>query len=406
MANIDQHYGLPTGMFNGDEILPDPPTRNPSRGIETCGVVEAMFSYTTLGAVHGDVAFFDMAERIAFNALPAAWASPRGGDMWAHPYLQSVNEVQAIEADPHIWEHDDHWAETFGLQPTFGCCTANFNQGWPKLIKQAVMATPDGGAAVALLIPTNATLSDGGTVTVETTYPFEDIVRISCKPGRGKPSFPLQIRVPAWAKNASINGKRVAPGEFSHQTCAAAAAAAAVSSGGGVGSSSFLLELAPQIVLEEWAGDLNVDGEAPHTAYSVVRGPLLYSLPIEHDFIEYAHHYGSGDEASNDYFLTPGNDSVWNYALVVDPHDVTKGLRFVPGEPHAAGAAPFNRTGPLAIQVQARRVPKWSMFANSAAPPPQSPACGDGTSSCGPVETIMLVPHGYTELRIGEFPLA
>ena len=85
MANIDRHYGLPTGMFNGDEILPDPPTRSPSRGIETCGVVEAMFSYTTLGAVHGDVAFFDRAERIAFNALPAAWASRRGGDMWAHP---------------------------------------------------------------------------------------------------------------------------------------------------------------------------------------------------------------------------------------------------------------------------------------------------------------------------------
>jgi hypothetical protein len=64
MANMDAHYGLPTGLFNGDEILPNPPTRSPSRGIETCGVVEAMFSYTTLGAVHGDVEFFDRAERI------------------------------------------------------------------------------------------------------------------------------------------------------------------------------------------------------------------------------------------------------------------------------------------------------------------------------------------------------
>lgn len=47
MKNMDAHYGLPTGMFNGDEILPNPPTRNPSRGIETCGVVEAMFSYVS-----------------------------------------------------------------------------------------------------------------------------------------------------------------------------------------------------------------------------------------------------------------------------------------------------------------------------------------------------------------------
>eukprot|EP01047_Picozoa_sp_COSAG01_P019888 COSAG01_NODE_1119_length_11633_cov_4.612190_5_plen_290_part_00 len=39
MANMDAMMGLPTGLFNGDELIPKPPTRNPSRGIETCGVV-------------------------------------------------------------------------------------------------------------------------------------------------------------------------------------------------------------------------------------------------------------------------------------------------------------------------------------------------------------------------------
>ena len=76
-------------MFNGDEILPDPPTRFPSRGIELCGVVEAMFSYNTMFSVHGDVAFADRSEQIAFNALPATWASPTGGDMWAHQCVAS-----------------------------------------------------------------------------------------------------------------------------------------------------------------------------------------------------------------------------------------------------------------------------------------------------------------------------
>ena len=70
ITNLDTNFGLPTGMFNGDELLPDPPTRNPSRGIETCGVVEAMFSYTCLGATIGDALFFDRAERISFNAMP------------------------------------------------------------------------------------------------------------------------------------------------------------------------------------------------------------------------------------------------------------------------------------------------------------------------------------------------
>jgi hypothetical protein len=78
MANLDARYGLPTGMFNGDEILPEPATRNPSRGIELCGVVEAMFSYNTMFSTHGDVAFADRAVRFAYNALPASWASPNG----------------------------------------------------------------------------------------------------------------------------------------------------------------------------------------------------------------------------------------------------------------------------------------------------------------------------------------
>ena len=307
-----------------------------------------------------------------------------------HPYLQSVNEIQAIEADPHVWEHDDHWAETYGLEPTFGCCTANFNQGWPKFIKQAVMATPDGGAAVTLLVPTIATLTYGSTVTVKTTYPFEDTIRVSCTVGKSG-TFPLYIRVPAWAKKATINNKSVPAGAFSRQTCHGS-------------DSSFVLELSPEIVLEEWAGDENVDGESPEVAFSVVRGPLLYSLPLEHDYIEYGHHFGSGEAASVDLFLIPHKNATWNFALEIDRADPSKTLKFVAGDPYAASSAPFNRTGPLTIRAQARRVPTWGTFANSAAPPPKSPACAAG--KCGPVETIELVPHGRTELRIGEFPLA
>ena len=50
--------------------------------------------------------------------------------------------------------------------------------GWPKLIKQVVMASPDKGAAVVLLLPATATLADGSTVKVDTTYPFEDTVKV------------------------------------------------------------------------------------------------------------------------------------------------------------------------------------------------------------------------------------
>ena len=108
--------------------------------------------------------------------------------------------------------------------------------------------------------------------------------------------------------------------------------------------------------------------------------------------------------AANDYYLNPTAD--WNYALVADPTDPSKTLTFATGASYADGAAPFNRTGPLTITAKVQQVPAWGMAVNSAAPPPKSPACKGAAQACGAVKTVQLVPHGYTELRIGEFPLA
>ena len=106
-----------------------------------------MFSYTTMFGVHGSVPFADRAERIAHNAMPATWASPKGGDMWAHQYLQAVNEINAIKASPHVWQHDNAFSETYGLEPNYGCCTANFNQGWPKFAARQFAVVPEIGRA-------------------------------------------------------------------------------------------------------------------------------------------------------------------------------------------------------------------------------------------------------------------
>ena len=115
----------------------------PSRGTELCAVVEAMWSYETMFAVHGDTSFADRAERITFNALPATWASPRGGDMWNHQYLQAVNEISAVSQDPHVWGHDGPDAELYGLAPNYGCCTANGVQG-KRSINDPHQAQPEG----------------------------------------------------------------------------------------------------------------------------------------------------------------------------------------------------------------------------------------------------------------------
>jgi hypothetical protein len=380
MVNLDKRIGLPTGMYNGDEIIPFPPTRSPSRGIELCGVVEAMFSWNTLFSVHGDVEFADRAERIAYNALPATWASPKGGDMWAHQYLQSVNEVNAIDANPHVWTHDGSQAEMYGLEPNYGCCTANFNQGWPKFANMLIYDTQDKGGAVAIWAPASAVLSNGATLDIATSYPFEDTATVTVT---AKDDMPLYLRIPGWAKGTTVNGQGVAENTMAKFMCKA-------------GVNTFVVVFTPEIRLEKWG-----DGDSTTMPVSVMRGSLLFSLPIDGNYTVTAHHYGDAD-MSNDYEVRP--NSPWQYALVADEADPASSFKVNKGA-YVAGAAPFNHTGwPLTLTATVKELASWGMAVNSAAEPPASPACGG--SACGKSATVTLVPHGGTDLRIGEFPLA
>ena len=71
--------------------------------------------------------------------------------MWAHQYLQAVNQIAAKAESPHVWTHDGDDAERFGLAPNFGCCTANMQQGWPKLVNNLLL-TADGGKSLLLAL--------------------------------------------------------------------------------------------------------------------------------------------------------------------------------------------------------------------------------------------------------------
>ena len=53
-------------------------------------------------------------------------------------------------------------AETYGLEPNYGCCTANFNQGWPKFAHSIFYVDArDGGVVIATWAPAEATYPDG-----------------------------------------------------------------------------------------------------------------------------------------------------------------------------------------------------------------------------------------------------
>ena len=89
-----------------------------------------LFAYT------GDAKWADRLEVLAFNALPATISD----DMWTHQYDQMSNQIACIKfPGKPIFRTNGQESHLFGLEPNYGCCTANFNQAWPKLALSTFM---------------------------------------------------------------------------------------------------------------------------------------------------------------------------------------------------------------------------------------------------------------------------
>ena len=144
-TRLHRDHGMACGHFTGDECLAG---TSPIRGSECCSVVEAMYSYEQLLSITGEAQWWDLAEALAFNALPAT-LSP---DMWSHQYDQQTNQVccTRLPEDHVVFATNPGDSHLFGLEPNFGCCTANFNQGWPKLALSTFMGWKEGLASVIL----------------------------------------------------------------------------------------------------------------------------------------------------------------------------------------------------------------------------------------------------------------
>jgi len=293
--------------------------------------------------------------------------------MWAHQYDQQPNQIAASLQDKP-WTTNGPESNLYGLDPTFGCCTANFSQGWPKFCASLFMHSNDGLAAVAYAPCEVHTMVRNTPVHVreETEYPFSGKVRIAIDPARPV-QFPLLLRIPSWAagSNLMVNGRPVRkadPGSFGRVERTWKA--------GDVVELNF--PMAPRI------------SRGFRDSATVQYGPLVFSHGIGEDWLKLRDRGMTADWQV--YPTTP-----WNYAIAASPEDI----KVTRAESGAPGEGVFTKKGTaLKLEVKARRIPGWLSVDNVADAVPQSPAKTDQ-----PEETISLIPYAAAKLRITAFPV-
>ena len=355
-------HGVAYGMFTGDEHLNGP---SPTQGTETCAVAELMYSLESLLSA-GDFGanIPDLLEKLAFNALPAAFTA----DMQAHQYDQQANQVK-VSNEPRPWYNNGTDSNVYGFSPNFGCCTANYHQAWPKFVASMWHATNDGGPAAISYAPctVRARLNDVPVrLSVSGQYPFSGTVSIEVAV-KQPAEFPLYLRMPAWANQPMVY---LPDGEIMQVRAGETTCLRRRWRSGDV----VKLEFPMQPRLTRWY----------HQSAAVELGPLLMAFQPQEKWTRIGEDHGVPTwqvEA----------ESAWNWALVRD--EPMKALL----EPDKATA--FGKGAPAArVLVKAAPV-EWPMEGGNCASVPILPVLnGDA------VETIELVPYGGTGLRISQFP--
>ena len=356
---LKTYNGTPVGLFTGDECLSG---LSPIQGTELCAVAEQMYSYEHLFAATGDFKWAERLEVLAFNALPATISD----DMWAHQYVQMSNQIACIRfPGKSIFGTNGREAHLFGLEPNYGCCTANFNQAWPKFALSAFMHNED-EVISAVPVPSSVK-TDSYSVTLRTRYPFENCLQYEVE---AKKETKLLVRIPPFAKDVLVNGKP-AYGNL--------------------------------LVLPIKAGEkklFNIDFVVtpeffarPHDLASVRAGSLVFSLPIEYEKKMYEYEKNGVERKFPycDYEYIPMSD--WNYAfssLKLDIHrDEMQDVPFSSEHP------------PVTVTARMKQIP-WGLaerHENVCAKVPES-----RTPISDEVE-LELYPYGCAKLRMTEMPI-
>ncbi len=352
------HNGTPTGLFTGDECLSG---LSPIQGTELCAVAEQMYSFELLYAYTGDKIWKERLEVLCFNSLVATISD----DMWTHQYDQQSNQINCIKfPGKPLFRTNGQESHLFGLEPNYGCCTANFNQAWPKFALSAFMHSGN-RILSALTVPSRLETEDF-SVELETDYPFINELKYTVKTEK---DVTLELQLPSFAQNIRANGEAVA-----------ADSAFFVSAG-----------TEKEIIITFDAPVCLID--RPYELKTVKCGSLIFSVPVETEYKMYEYERDGVERKFPycDYELI--GKSKWNYAYSSREFEIT---RSAPSEIPFSSERP-----PVTVSATVKEIP-WGYedgYDSVCAKLPESRV------PSGEDEKITLYPYGCAKLRMTEIPL-
>ncbi|KAL9056025.1 MAG: hypothetical protein Q9162_003204 [Coniocarpon cinnabarinum] len=379
-----QYHGAASGTVLADERIDG---LSPWSGSELCTAVETMFSLSYLYQALGDSKYADAAERTAFNALPAMLTP----DWWSHQYMAQPNQPYSQNLTASPFSSSGTYAQVFGLEPQYPCCTVNHPQGLPKYLMNSYAQSGDNAIAHTLLGPASVKTQlpgSGGQVSIdcETNYPFGSTLTYTITSAG---AFDLLVRVPAWASgDSSIAVGNAASGSLSPDPT--------------TGLHTVSLQGGQNTVTYKLGSSVYTTPRANDTV-AVYNGALLYALDVPNSNHSIYPRTPDGSAAqpaglpsqSVDWVFT--NTSAWNYAI--DPST----LRYQQSIDDSTQLpdpvfAPGN-TG-NSITARACRI-DWPLWLGSV---PGAPPTGDQRKCVGDPETVTLVPYGSAKTRMAELP--
>lgn len=359
---LKKYNGTAVGAFTGDEHLGG---LSPIRGTELCSVVEQMYSCEQLFAYTGNKFWLEQLELLAFNALPATLSD----DMWAHQYVQMANQIacQNFRGNP-VFGTNTREAHIFGLEPHFGCCTANFGQGWPKFVLSAFMYNKN---EIINTVPIPCELKvDGVSIRVSGEYPFRNKFSYEIKTD-SPVKFNFKIRIPKFAEKVKINGKFVERKDIISYN--------KIWSDEKIEVEYILTK--PKLIKRD------------NNLYALKYGSLIFSLPIQYEKKMYEYEKNGVERKFPycDYEYLPKTN--WNYGFSGEEFQVIE---------KDGDEIPFSSQSPRVV-IKTKMAPiEWGYeeyYNNVCARKPKN------RTPIGKAEGKELFPYGCSKLRMTEMPI-